>query len=64
MPQNAFTTAAPLQAASLTWSAAGAQQSGRVPRVGHQRGWLSTLKGSGTLEKELAPLGVSVRWAI
>ncbi|MDR0226304.1 MAG: sulfonate ABC transporter substrate-binding protein [Burkholderiaceae bacterium] len=34
----------------------------RVLRVGHQKGWLSILKGRGTLEKRLAPLGVSVRW--
>lgn len=31
-------------------------------RVGHQKGWLSILKSRGTLEKRLAPLGVSVRW--
>ena len=35
---------------------------GRVLRVGHQKGWLSILKGRGTLEKELAPLGVTVTW--
>jgi len=34
----------------------------RVLRVGHQKGWLSVLKNRGTLEKRLAPLGVSVRW--
>jgi len=34
----------------------------RVLRVGHQKGWLSILKGRGTLEKELAPLGVTVTW--
>jgi len=34
----------------------------RVLRVGHQKGWLSILKGRGTLEKELAPLGVTVNW--
>lgn len=33
-----------------------------VLRIGHQKGWLSILKGRGTLEKELAPLGVSVTW--
>ena len=33
-----------------------------VLRVGHQKGWLSILKGRGTLEKRLAPLGVSVTW--
>ena len=39
-----------------------AQTKNRVLRVGHQKGWLSILKGRGTLEKELAPLGVSVTW--
>ena len=34
----------------------------RVIRVGHQKGWLSILKARGTLERELAPLGVSVTW--
>ena len=34
----------------------------RVFRIGHQKGWLSILKGRGTLEKRLAPLGVSVSW--
>jgi sulfonate transport system substrate-binding protein len=39
-----------------------AQTPTRVLRVGHQKGWLSILKGRGTLEKRLAPLGVAVRW--
>ena len=39
-----------------------AQKPARVLRVGHQKGWLSILKGRGTLEKELAPLGVSITW--
>lgn len=39
-----------------------AQAPTRVLRVGHQKGWLSILKGRGTLEKRLAPLGVSVTW--
>ncbi|MGV3683332.1 MAG: sulfonate ABC transporter substrate-binding protein [Acidovorax sp.] len=39
-----------------------AQASGRVLRIGHQKGWLSILKGRGTLEKRLAPLGVKVSW--
>jgi sulfonate transport system substrate-binding protein len=34
----------------------------RVLRIGHQKGWLSILKGRGTLEKRLAPLGVSITW--
>ena len=40
-----------------------AQSGKRVLRIGHQKGWLSILKGRGTLEKRLAPLGVSVTWA-
>ncbi len=39
-----------------------AQKPERVLRVGHQKGWLSLLKGRGTLEKRLAPLGVKVAW--
>lgn len=31
-------------------------------RIGHQKGFLSLLKSRGTLEKRLAPLGVSIRW--
>ncbi|TXI61819.1 MAG: sulfonate ABC transporter substrate-binding protein, partial [Limnohabitans sp.] len=42
--------------------AAVAQPGGRVLRIGHQKGWLSILKGLGTLEKRLAPLGVTVTW--
>ncbi|MDR2128580.1 MAG: sulfonate ABC transporter substrate-binding protein, partial [Burkholderiaceae bacterium] len=34
----------------------------RELRIGHQKGLLSLLKGRGTLEKRLAPLGVSVKW--
>jgi sulfonate transport system substrate-binding protein len=34
----------------------------RTLRIGYQKGWLSILKGRGTLEKELAPLGVNVTW--
>ena len=37
-------------------------QTGRQLRVGHQKGTLSLLKGRGTLDKRLAPLGVSVKW--
>jgi sulfonate transport system substrate-binding protein len=39
-----------------------AQTSARVLRIGNQKGWLSILKGRGTLEKRLAPLGFSVTW--
>ncbi|MDM0027464.1 sulfonate ABC transporter substrate-binding protein [Variovorax saccharolyticus] len=38
------------------------QTSGRQLRIGNQKGYLSVLKGRGTLEKRLAPLGVSVKW--
>jgi sulfonate transport system substrate-binding protein len=41
---------------------AGAQTSGRVLRIGHQKGWLSILKGRGTLEKRLTGLGVKLSW--
>jgi len=34
----------------------------RQLRIGHQKGYLSLLKGRGTLDKRLAPLGVSVKW--
>lgn len=34
----------------------------RTLRIGHQKGWLSILKGRGTLESRLAPLGVAVTW--
>ena len=42
--------------------AAWAQDGSRVLRIGPQKGWLSILKGRGTLEKRLAPLGVKVTW--
>jgi sulfonate transport system substrate-binding protein len=37
-------------------------QAPREFRIGHQKGFLSLLKGRGTLEKRLAPLGVSLKW--
>ncbi len=39
-----------------------AQSGQRVLRVGHQKGWFNILKGRGTLEQKLAPLGVKVTW--
>lgn len=55
--------AAGLAGAALGSSAlALAQQAKRTLRIGYQKGWLSILKGRGTLEKELAPLGVNVTW--
>ena len=49
-------------ALALPSFAALAQAQGRQLRIGHQKGALSILKGRGTLEKRLAPLGVSVKW--
>src|SRR5450830_14888 len=34
----------------------------RELRIGYQKGLLSLLKGRGTLEKRLAPLGVAIKW--
>ena len=48
--------------ATVATPQAWSQNAGRVLRVGHQKGWLSILKGRGTLEKRLAPLGVKVTW--
>jgi sulfonate transport system substrate-binding protein len=42
--------------------AALAQAPARQLRIGNQKGPLSVLKGRGTLEKRLAPLGVTVKW--
>ncbi len=39
-----------------------AQSAQRTLRIGYQKGWLSILRGRGTLEKRLAPLGVNVTW--
>jgi len=39
-----------------------AQKPTRVLRIGNQKGWLSILKGRGTLEKRLAALGATVSW--
>lgn len=49
-------------AMALPAFAALAQAPARQLRIGHQKGVLSILKGRGTLEKRLAPLGVSVKW--
>jgi len=39
-----------------------AQAPARQFRIGNQKGTLNILKGRGTLEKRLAPLGVTVKW--
>jgi sulfonate transport system substrate-binding protein len=53
-------------AASVALSALGAGlpalAAGRTLRIGYQKGWLSILKARGTLDKELASLGVAVTW--
>lgn len=49
-------------AAALPAFAAFAQAPARTLRIGNQKGNLSLLKGRGTLEKRLAPLGVSIKW--
>ena len=51
-------------AAAIALPALGAiaQAAPRALRIGHQKGVLSLLKGRGTLEKRLAPLGVSIKW--
>jgi sulfonate transport system substrate-binding protein len=49
-------------AIALPSLAAFAQTPTRQLRIGHQKGHLSLLKGRGTLEKRLAPLGVSLKW--
>jgi len=55
--------AAGLATAALAASSlALAQKAPRTLRIGYQKGWLSILKGRGTLEKELSTLGVNVTW--
>jgi len=49
-------------ALALPTLAAFSQAPARTLRIGNQKGNLSLLKGRGTLEKRLAPLGVSVKW--
>ncbi len=48
--------------ATLPSLSAQAQTTQRVLRIGHQKGLLSLLKGRGTLEQRLAPLGVKLSW--
>ncbi|SCK26645.1 sulfonate transport system substrate-binding protein [Variovorax sp. HW608] len=62
LPRRRFLQGA--AAIALPFSAAGAWSQGaaRELRIGNQKGYLSLLKGRGTLEKRLAPLGVAVKW--
>lgn len=51
-----------LAAAAVAAAPSFAQGAKREFRIGHQKGHLSLLKGRGTLEKRLAPLGVTIKW--
>jgi sulfonate transport system substrate-binding protein len=46
---------------ALPTLAAFAEAPARTLRIGNQKGNLSLLKGRGTLEKRLAPLGIAVK---
>ncbi|WP_250454146.1 sulfonate ABC transporter substrate-binding protein [Caballeronia sp. ATUFL_M2_KS44] len=59
---RAAMAAASLAAAPASFAQQAASAQPRVLRVGNQKGYLNLLKGRGTLEKRLAPLGVSVTW--
>jgi sulfonate transport system substrate-binding protein len=63
LSRRQFLAATASASAFLATSSAWAQNKApRVLRIGNQKGWLSILKGRGTLEKRLAPLGVTVAW--
>ena len=63
LSRRQFLATAATASALLSTTAAWAQNKApRVLRIGNQKGWLSILKGRGTLEKRLAPLGVTVTW--
>jgi sulfonate transport system substrate-binding protein len=49
-------------ASTLAGTGAFAAVPERALRIGNQKGYLSLLKGRGTLEQRLAPLGVKVSW--
>ncbi|MFT3803112.1 MAG: sulfonate ABC transporter substrate-binding protein [Burkholderiaceae bacterium] len=55
-------SAAAATALALPMPGLRAQTAPRTLRIGHQKGYLSLLKGRGTLQRRLAPLGVSVTW--
>ncbi|GAA4427384.1 sulfonate ABC transporter substrate-binding protein [Acidovorax lacteus] len=59
---TSLAAASALALPTLPAHAQGAGAAGRVLRIGHQKGLLSVLKGRGTLEQRLAPLGVKVTW--
>jgi sulfonate transport system substrate-binding protein len=62
IPRRRLLQGAAAAAIALPSFAALAQAPARQLRIGHQKGALSILKGRGTLEKRLAPLGVAVKW--
>jgi len=49
-------------AALAPWASLHAFAAQRELRIGYQKGLLSLVKGRGTLEKRLAPLGVAIKW--
>jgi sulfonate transport system substrate-binding protein len=61
LPRRRLVQATAAAIALPTFSAL-AQTPQRQLRIGHQKGGLSVLKGRGTLDKRLAPLGVAVKW--
>jgi sulfonate transport system substrate-binding protein len=62
IPRRRLIQGAAAAAIALPSFAALAQAPARQFRIGNQKGTLNILKGRGTLEKRLAPLGVSVKW--
>ncbi len=62
LPRRRFLQGAAALALPPALSAAWSQNPARELRIGNQKGYLSLLKGRGTLEKRLAPLGVAVKW--
>lgn len=62
IPRRRLLQGAAAAAIAVPSFAALAQAAARQLRIGHQKGALSILKGRGTLEKRLAPLGVAVKW--
>lgn len=59
---TAWAALAAVSGVSAAGAALAQQGAPRVLRIGHQKGLLSLLKGRGTLEQRLAPLGVQVSW--
>lgn len=62
IPRRRLLQGAAAAAIAVPSFAALAQAPARQLRIGNQKSSLSILKGRGTLEKRLAPLGVAVKW--